>query len=439
MSDFRPFSIHGSATSCPPPYFRALVYAVALLATSTLHTAIAGEETVTDGVRHVRNGATPSAGAETLHLQEVWRVGGDDDETTLFGLVTSVGGDEDGNVYIMDAQLCQVQVYTPDGELLRTLFRQGEGPGEIQEPRDMVMMSDGSVGLVQEFPGKIVLVDRMGVPQSNFTPGGDDPTRGGVVGLIAATSRGEHFICTGQGSQPTGSDGTQQRTHFLARFLPDGQEAVRYLEHQHVRDYNNFTLSERNDTPAFWWASDIGPDGRVYSVADRDQYAISVFQPDGTLDLVIERDYEPWKRTPEEFERIRLLFESAIHGIGIPYTLDIEEFEPAISYLHRPLRVADDGTLWVVTSRGIRQQAKGIMLTYDLFDRAGHFTRRVAVECEGHGVNDALFFLGDDRVILVKGYLDALAAQFGGGTALSGDDEEPSVPEIVCYRVDGRD
>ena len=77
------------------------------------------------------------------------------------------------------------------------------------------------------------------------------------------------------------------------------------------------------------------------------------------------------------------------------------------------------------------------MLTYDVFDRAGHFIKQVAVECEGHGTNDALFFVGGDHVVLIKGYLDALAAQFGRGTSFSDDDEEHTVPEVVCYRVDG--
>ena len=76
------------------------------------------------------------------------------------------------------------------------------------------------------------------------------------------------------------------------------------------------------------------------------------------------------------------------------------------------------------------------MLTYDVFDPAGHFTRQVSVTCEGNGVDDALFFVGNGQVILVKGYLDALAAQFGRGTALTAEDEEHTVPEIVCYRIE---
>jgi len=285
--------------------------------------ANAGEEILIDEILHVRNGVTPSQGVGTLHLREVWRVGGPEDEETLLGLVSDVCGDEDGNVYVLDAQLCQVHVYAQDGQLLRTLFRQGEGPGETQSPRGMVMMSDGSVGLVQEFPGKIVMVDRQGVPQGSITPGSDDPTQGGWTSLTMASCRDGNLILTGGRPLPNDRPNTQLRSYFLASFNPEGKELVQYLEEQHLRDYSDFVLSERRDTPAFWWASAVGPGGSVYTTPDRDRYTISVFKADGTLERVIEREYELRKRTPSEIERIRLLYEIAVSGISIPYTLDI--------------------------------------------------------------------------------------------------------------------
>ena len=99
----------------------------------------------------VKNGAEPAHGVQQLHMEEMWRVGGADDEENFFGLITLAEMGPDGLVYVMDAQLCQVFVYDDEGTLVKTLFRQGDGPGEIRQPRDMVIMPDGSVGLVQEF------------------------------------------------------------------------------------------------------------------------------------------------------------------------------------------------------------------------------------------------------------------------------------------------
>ena len=100
-----------------------------LLVIFTVGEISARESTPIEGVQHVMNGTVPREGTRVLKLEELWRVGGADDET-IFGLLTQVLGDEDGNVYLLDAQLHQVFVYSPEGHLIRSLFREGEGPGE---------------------------------------------------------------------------------------------------------------------------------------------------------------------------------------------------------------------------------------------------------------------------------------------------------------------
>ena len=87
----------------------------------------AGEEVDVDGVIHVRNSAKPEQGVETIQLKELWRAGGDDDEV-FFGTIAQVLSDPDGNTYLMDSQLSEIQVYSPDGEFLRTLGHEGDGP-----------------------------------------------------------------------------------------------------------------------------------------------------------------------------------------------------------------------------------------------------------------------------------------------------------------------
>ena len=49
-------------------------------------------------------------------------------------MVTSVQQDPAGNTYVMDAQLSQVHLYDRQGRHLRTLFGEGDGPGEVRGP-----------------------------------------------------------------------------------------------------------------------------------------------------------------------------------------------------------------------------------------------------------------------------------------------------------------
>ncbi len=392
--------------------------------------ASAGQEVVEGGVLHVRNGAEPSQGKETLNLEEMWRIGGDEDEGLLLGVVSEVAGDAAGNTYVMDAQLCEVHVIAPDGELLRTIFREGEGPGEVHRPRDMVITAEG-VGLAQEFPAKIVMVDFAGLPLPNISP----VTEGGLPGLVSVTRSGENLLVSGSLNLQGDTPGVQDRIYFLSSFSQEGKELVRYCATPGSYDFNNFVFAETVHTPSFWWGFTVGPDGRIYVTETREEYAITVYNADGSIDRIIEREYKSLKRSKDERQRIKAIYESATKGIPVPVTLVIDDYEPDIAFFHRGIRITDDGSMWVTTSQGITDQKPGILATYDVFDPRGHFVKQVAVACEGTGAADNLFFISDDRAVLVTDALAALGAQFGSGAAADSDADEATPQEIIGYRV----
>jgi hypothetical protein len=78
----------------------------------------AGEEIVIDGVVHVKNQSEPPQEVRIHNLQEKWQIGGEDDDI-LLGLITRVRADEEGNIYLLDAQLYEVLVDSPEG-IIRT-------------------------------------------------------------------------------------------------------------------------------------------------------------------------------------------------------------------------------------------------------------------------------------------------------------------------------
>ena len=120
----------------------ACALAVACSAPCLSAAARAGQEVTADGVIHVKNPASPPQGVETMQLEELWRVGGAGEDQTVFGVILQALPDEQGNLYVLDLQLSQVFVFSPEGKLLRTLSREGEGPGEVRNPTDMFFMAD---------------------------------------------------------------------------------------------------------------------------------------------------------------------------------------------------------------------------------------------------------------------------------------------------------
>ena len=182
--------------------------------------AVSAETTIIDGVAHVRNGSQPAGERQDIRLKELWRVGGDDEEI-LFGAIGQALLDEEQNIYLMDSQLKEVSVFSPDGEFLRTLGREGDGPGEIRQLANMFFMPDGALALVQDFPGRVVTVKRDGTPGHNFRYQAKNAMEGTFGVLVAGGARGGTMIMTGIVMRPEGAVNTQNKYFSLCAICQD--------------------------------------------------------------------------------------------------------------------------------------------------------------------------------------------------------------------------
>ena len=76
------------------------------------------------------------------------------------------------------------------------------------------------------------------------------------------------------------------------------------------------------------------------------------------------------------------------------------------------------------------------MAVYDVFDPDGVFIKQMRLPLDGNGIQDGIIFTGDDRLMLVKGFTDALVSlqTQGAGPSIS-EDEEPAPMEVVYYAI----
>ena len=398
---------------------RILLTTLILLAATA---ALAGDAPV------VRNDE-PAFEPVTLELEELWRRGAENDEV-MIGLPIEAMADEDGRVYLADQQLCQIFVFDEEGELEGTLSREGEGPGEVSYPIDMVRFDDGNFDLAEIFPGKIVKVTTDDLPAGEITIDVSGGETGGFTIQTMAEYRNGHLLMAGSRSVP--GEKFTERTHFLAAIDDEGSQTVRYMEQVSMIQRPHSVVHENDFLPSFPLASALGPDGRVYTPRDREHYAINVFDPDGTLAYVIERpDFKTWKRDKRDTRRVTALFESWAGANPETWPeFDLKKTERAINTLH----IDGKGRLWVQHSRSNRDQPEGVFLTFDLYDEAGRWQREVSFKCEGNPVSDGVRFLGDGRVLLIKGFVVARLACLGSGVATLGEDETETI-EIVCYKL----
>jgi hypothetical protein len=90
-------------------------------------------DTLPGGIRRVTSsGPTAWRDSSGITLREEARWSGEEGTTSEIGQPRSLAVDEAGRVYIVDTKPALIKVFTPDGNLIRTIGGEGEGPGEFR-------------------------------------------------------------------------------------------------------------------------------------------------------------------------------------------------------------------------------------------------------------------------------------------------------------------
>ncbi len=384
-----------------------------------------GKTVEKDGITQIMNPSPAGVVPETVKLKELWRIGGEDDEV-LFGVVSDIISDREGNFYLLDAQLSEVQVYAPDGEHLRTIGREGEGPGEFRGAFNLLLLPNGNIGVLQAAPAKIVGLTPEGDPADDFVLPGDGA--GGFKILTSAQNAGDQLAVV-YGLMEFSEAGFKMN-NILALVDADGKSEKRLHNQTSAMSSANAEFAETEwDGFQNRWSS--GPDGRAYSTVDFGEYTVNVWGPDGKLVHVIHRNYPEHVRSKAELERTLAIYKGFTRQIPFPninYKLE-PKWNP-IQQIH----ARDDGSLWVRTSRGTFDLADGQLGAYDVFDKEGHLVRQVTLEGQGNPTDDRYFFVAD-RLYVVTDWLDAMMA-LQGGAAAEDADEDAEPMEIICYQLD---
>ncbi len=398
----------------------------ALTAGALLLLALAGGGSAT-AQEQVMNPAKAPSGVETIELEEMWRVGGWDDEDVLFGVITSIISDDTGNIYMLDSQLNEVQVYSPDGEYLNTIGREGEGPGEFRTAFNLLLLPSGNIGVLQAFPSRIIGLTPDGNPADGFEMPKNE-SDAGFKALLQARHAGDNLAVIYALNQP-GEAGFTQRS--VLAMLDQSAQNERVLHTQDSTMNAADPLIAESDWDAFRnrWTS--GPDGHVYSAVDFGEYKINVWGPDGELRHVINREYPEHVRTKEQSDRVLEIYKGFTRQIPVPNMRF--EIEPNWNPIQQ-INARDDGTLWVQTSRGSWDLPEGTIGGFDVYGNDGKLRRQVVLEGQGNPQTDGYFFVGD-RLFVVTDWLDSMMA-LQGGAASEEADEDAEPMEIICYRLD---
>jgi len=390
--------------------------------------AAGGEQVITDGVLHIVNGAEPSEGTETMNLEELWRAGGADDEETVFGIINKVLIDDQNNIYLLDAQLAQISVFSPEGELINILGREGDGPGEFRGPTDMCFLPDGTLGVLQAFPGKVIKLNLDNTEAGTWSMG--DPAQGAFYIMRGLRSGGDLVVAGGTEQHIDQANGIVTRETFLSSISPEGLRDHTYTSSTATMKFQELKFDEKTLIDGADRRFDVGPDGRVAVGIPRNEYEVSLFAPDGALERVFSREYESWVRDERAAGIWQRILETIQRQQAPNAPISWEDTEPDIEIL----RTAPDGSFWVLNSRAMWTETPGAFTYFDVFSPEGHFVKQVQVVCDGNPQEDLLIFAGDDLAFMVTGFWDAALSRFGGAGG-DGDEEDAEPMSVICYRI----
>lgn len=128
---------------------KTISLAMGLLLILGVWSSLEAQKTKTvDGVKYILNGNKPNAikGVPTrISFKEELTVGGGDDPETSFAEVGFFIVAENGNIYASDVKDRKIKVYDAQGNFVRIIGKEGQGPGELGMPSMLQLSPDNKI------------------------------------------------------------------------------------------------------------------------------------------------------------------------------------------------------------------------------------------------------------------------------------------------------
>lgn len=298
----------------------ALFLSVVLAACSDSTQTVTAERLVVGDTTILRVGA-PLWG-DSIALVEELSVGVVSGPTEYqFGAIAHIAVDRAEGTYVFDAQVPALRYFDAEGNYVRTLGREGQGPGEYGR---------ATLGLVVRTDNSVVLRDFQNSRLNFYSPAGQPESEAALrispyVGSTMTADAAGHFYLT-----------MLPQSAGLLHLDPQG-EIVDSLAPPSLPDEPVEGRRGHFD-PRKVWVFDLAGG---FWVGLSDSYSIQHIRPDGTV-LQIERDISPAEVAPEERDQYEAFYEWWRQAQGTPAPA-----VPNVKPFYRSFEIGSEGRLWV--------------------------------------------------------------------------------------------
>lgn len=340
----------------------------------------------------------------TLDLTPVWRIGESPQSGAEFYLVRGAIHLDDGSTLVLDAGNHRVARISASGDLVGSFGREGDGPGELRSPFNLIARFDT---LLMTDRGNLVHVftqDGESVATHRLSFDSDEVN---ALGSVVASADGWYVTADGYFSNEEGTP-PRMRSQLYAFDPASGSTgpAGLWWEHRSEGRWSGMFWV----TPPFHHVPSGAFDGLGrWIVADSPDYQFDTYLPDGTLLRRVRADIPRAPVTDELLDDWKASrgcepgLECSGQAAQVALSMEIPSVRPAIG----GLRAFPSGHVAILRSDLDPEPFDGARLReYDYFDPSGVFVaastgitplwfdgaRLVALEVDGLGVESIVLY-----------------------------------------------
>ncbi|MEA3265725.1 MAG: 6-bladed beta-propeller [Candidatus Fermentibacteria bacterium] len=284
------------------------------------------------------------------------------DSNFVFGVIIESRFTPEGNIAVLDGQKATVSLFSPAGEFIRSISREGSGPGEFLLPTAMAFFPDGGLIVSDGMGSKLVIFDEnydLIEEVVGFVP---SPP----IGLVAMDSM---EIVGMKPDWEQNEDGMFMGFTVAKWSIDSVDPSVVY--YSQMSPFNPADLSSMANDVALFAASDHG---RVFtSQMSTEEYSYTAWSAEGEeIFTFTKEDYERVEKTQSEIDLETELVNARMIAQGMPPSMANWEPDTHRAAIGR-MAIDDLDRLWVTTG-------EAGTATFDVFDLDGNLLFTAAID-----------------------------------------------------------
>ena len=325
----------------------------------TIDTVASGKIVVSNPATGMWDEATAWSVVEELRIGTLDDIGPD-----MFGRVTDLEVDAWGRFWVFEGQAQELRVFDRDGAHVRTIGREGGGPGEFARVIGISWAPDGNLWTVDPSNARISIIDTAG------TYVGSHGTVGGWMivpwpGGVDTEGRFWNFAPDMSSADPnivmiSYDDDLNPLDTVQVPEYPGEREVFE------LRNESSHMITGVPFTPSLEWRFD--PRGYMWFMLTGD-YSITQLSLEGDTLRTITREFEPLPVTQADIDSAMTGFEWFIRNGGKVDPSRIPGTKPATE----EFLFDDEGNIWVLPVTSRAEEGRVV----DIFDPEGRYLGRI--------------------------------------------------------------